>query len=219
MPLKLRGGDSLVKDTDFNSKWDTRMTAKNTVTDDNFQSKFDTRMNSTFQSKFNTALASADVGGGKVLQVKNTLTSSRNSYTATNNNTGNNISPINTSITPSATSSKVWITITITFEMHHDTVFELRRNNTVIGRNTATTARYSGTFLPSYDVDNGSTPRTNTYTYLDSPNTTSAITYKLYCHSASGSNQTLRLNRSMNNAGADNHEIATSSMTLMEIGA
>jgi archaellin len=207
MPLKLRGGDALVKDTDFNSKWDTRMTAKNTVTDANFQSKFD------------TALASADVGGGKVLQVKNTLTSSRNSYTATNNNVGTNISPLNTAITPSATSSKVWITITITFEMHHDTVFELYRNSTVIGRNTASSSRFSGTFLPSYDVDNGSTPRTNTYTYLDSPNTTSAITYKLYCHSASGSNRTLRLNRSMNNAGADNHEIATSSMTLMEIGA
>ena len=162
------------------------------------------------------AITSSDLGtgvGGKVLQVQNTLTSSRNTYTATNDNVGNNIAVLNTTITPSATSSKVWITITITFEMYHDTVFELYRNSTVIGRNTATTARYSGTFLPGYDVDNDSTARTNTYTYLDSPNTTSTITYKLYCHSSNVTNQTLYLNRSVGSAGADNYEIATSSMT------
>lgn len=159
------------------------------------------------------------VGGGAILQVKNTLTSSRNSYTGNNNNVGTNISPINTAITPSATSSKVWITITITFEAGHDTVFELYRNSTVIGRNTASSSRWSGTFIPGYDVDTASTPRTNTYTYLDSPNTTSAITYKLYVHSSNGSNQTFRLNRSFNSAGTDSYEIGTSSMTLMEVGA
>lgn len=206
MPVKIRGSfGSLIRPTNFASELDNH---------------FEDKLDDHFQSKFDTALASADVGGGgKVLQVKNTLTSSRATYTATNNNVGSNISPINTSITPSATSSKVWITITLTFEMHHDTVFELYRNSTVIGRNTASTAIYSGTFLPSYDVDNGSTARTNTYTFLDSPNTTSAITYKLYCHSASTNNRTFYLNRPVNSAGSNNHEIATSSMTLMEIGA
>ena len=159
------------------------------------------------------------VSAGKILQVVNTLTSSTASYLASNDNIGTNISPINTTITPSATSSKVWITITITFEVNHDTVFELYRNSTVIGRNTASSSRWSGTFLPGYDTNTDSTPSTNTYTYLDSPSTTDAITYKLNVHSSNGSNHTLYLNRSISSAGQDSYEIATSSMTLMEVGA
>lgn len=197
MPVKIRGSfGSLIRPTNFGEELDKH-----------------------FLTKYQEAVDAGNIssGGGSILQVVNTLTSSRNSYTATNNNVGSQITPISTTITPSDTSSKVWITITISFECHHDTVFELYRNSTVIGRNTASTARWSGTFLPSYDVDNNSTPRTNTYTYLDSPSTTSATTYKLYVHSSSGGNNTLFLNRSSGSAGADTREVATSSMTLMEV--
>ena len=197
MPVKIRGSfGSLIRPTNFGEELDNHFLTK-------------------YQEAVNAGNISS--GGGSILQVVNTLTSSRNSYTATNNNVGTNISPINTAITPSATSSKVWITITISFEMHQDTVFDLYRNSTAIGRNTASTARWSGTFLPGYDADSNSTPRTNTYTYLDSPNTTSATTYKLYAHSSNGTSRTLYLNRPISNAGADTLEVATSSMTLMEV--
>jgi hypothetical protein len=207
MPVKIRGSfGSLIRPSNFE-----------TELDNHFNSKFQDKLNQEFQSKFDTAISNAEVGGGKILQVKNTLTSSRSSYTTNNNNVGTNISSLNTTITPSSTSSKVWVTITISFEVHHDSVLRLYRNSTIIGRNTGSTARWSGTFLPGYDADSNSTPRTNTYTYLDSPNTTSATTYKLNTLSANGSNHTFYLNRPISSSGGDNLEIATSSMTLMEV--
>jgi hypothetical protein len=159
------------------------------------------------------------IGGGKIIQITNKFTSSEATYSCNNNNVGNPITALNHTITPSATSSKIMVIYNMSFEVHHDSVLRLYRGSTIIGRNTSSTARWSGTFLPGYDADTGSTNRTNTYVYVDSPNTTSAITYKLYTLSSGGSNHTFYLNRTTGSTGGDNHENATSNVTLIEIGA
>ena len=155
------------------------------------------------------------VGGGAILQVVNTLTSSRSTYTGTD--AGTEITPITTSITPSETTSKIWVTITMFYEVHHNTAFRLYRGTTALGRNTASTSRWSNTFASQYDNNQSSTPLSQTWTFLDSPNSTSAQTYSLKVHRTTGTNQTLYLNRCVSSAGADAYEIGTSSMTLMEV--
>ena len=53
--------------------------------------------------------------------------------------------------------------------------------------------------------------------YLDSPSTTSAITYQIYVAQESGS--TVYLNKTTSNANVTYHPRLTSTITLMEVSA
>jgi len=136
--------------------------------------------------------------GGKVLQVVSSTTTAGHdtnstSYTAVTG-TGNSVS-----ITPSATSSKVLIM----------TTFDLRNANS--GANAQATI-----FRDSTDVTGGSVlgfvggdVATNlTLNFLDSPNTTSQVTYKV-AHKSSSSSFNSRFNSSNR----------TATYIAMEIGA
>lgn len=153
--------------------------------------------------------------GGSILQVVNTLTSSRSTYTSSD--AGAEITPLTTSIIPSATTSKVWVTVTMTYEAHHNVAFRLYRGTTPIGRNTASASRWSNTWVHQYDNNQASTPITQTWTFLDSPNSTSAQSYSVRVVRSGATAHVFYLNRCVASAGADNNEIGTSSMTLMEV--
>lgn len=155
------------------------------------------------------------VGGGAILQVVNTLTSSRSTYTSSD--AGVTITPLTTSITPSETTSKVWVTVTMTYEAHQDVGFLLYRGTTPIGRNTASTARHSMTWVHHYDNNQSSTPITQTWTFLDSPYSTSAQSYSVRVQRSNTASHVLYLNRCVASAGQNAYEIGTSSMTLMEV--
>ena len=171
-----------------------------------------------FASQYQEAVDAGDIssGGGSILQVKNTLTSSRSTYTSSD--AGVEITPVTTSITPSATTSKVWVTVTMTYEVHQDVGFLLYRGTTPIGRNTSSAARHSMTWVHPYDNNQSSTPHTQTWTFLDSPNSTSAQSYSVRVkRSVTTASHVLYLNRCINSAGGNGYEIGTSSMTLMEV--
>lgn len=140
---------------------------------------------------------------------------------ATAGQTGSFISSLNTSITPRSSTSKILITYCISYEVHHDTVFRLYRSvggvDTMIGTNVNDSNYWSGIWYPGYDADNSSTPVTNTFMYLDSPSTTSAITYKLMIQSGGIGASTFYLNRSISSAGQQNYEVAISQVFLQEI--
>jgi hypothetical protein len=131
------------------------------------------------------------------------------------------ISDLNTTITPRSTSSKIKITYCITYETYHETTFRLYRNiggagDTLIGLNVNDTNYWSGVWITGYDVDNASTPRTATLIYLDSPNTTSAVTYKLSCQS-SYTSSFIMINRSINSAGQAQYEVGITQVFLEEL--
>jgi len=153
--------------------------------------------------------------GGSILQVKNTTTSSRTSYVG--NAGGTTITPITTTITPSATSSKVFVIVTLTYELHHNAGFRLYRDSTIIGRNSSSTSQWSHTWTTHYDNNQASTPITQTWTFLDAPSSTSALSYSLAVARSGTTNYTLYLNRCQSSAGSNNHENGTSSITLMEV--
>lgn len=160
-----------------------------------------------------------EVGGGKVLQQVYSYTSTRASYSSPTNNVGTTITPVSTTITPTASDSKIMIQLMLTYECNHDNVLRLFRGTTEIGRNSASTARWSGFATIQYDPDNASTPNTHAYHFVDSPATTSAITYSVRCQSSHGGAATFYLNRSGESAGADTREIGISGMILTEISA
>jgi hypothetical protein len=140
-------------------------------------------------------------GGGKVLQVVNAVYStSTSNATSTYADTG-----LTASITPSATSSKVLVIV------HQNGCYKTNGN----ANNALNLALLRGaTSLVTFEQYLGSTLAANYNTvssgttYLDSPSTTSATTYKTQFKNASNTASV-----------AVQADSASSTITLMEIGA
>ena len=115
-------------------------------------------------------LPAAAIGGGKVLQVVSTnsttqFTSNASSYT--------DIPGMSVSITPSATNSKVLVMTDFTADTENNNTnygFQLKRGSTSIGNGS------SGNLVAHMNANEFDTMA---ITFLDSPSTTSATTYKL----------------------------------------
>ena len=131
------------------------------------------------------------------------------------------IAALDTSITPTASDSKILLTFSFCGEGHHDSVFRLFRGNTEIGRTTQSTAQWAGFKPASYDTNSDSTPENYHFVYVDEPATTSAVTYNIRISESNNTNGIFRLNRAVTgtDAGALRYEIGTSQVILMEIGA
>ena len=150
--------------------------------------------------------------GGKLLQVvsvakTDTFSASANSFT--------DITGLSAAITPSASSSKVLIFVDLKVGGAGSQTARLLRGSTVIYAGASASNRPLGfanfVDISTYSVEVGSA------TFLDSPSTTSATTYKIQMISSSA---TYYINRS--NADRDSAQYdprLASSITLIEIGA
>tara|TARA_R100000808_G_scaffold24358_1_gene55960 strand:- start:244 stop:1536 length:1293 start_codon:yes stop_codon:yes gene_type:complete len=155
-------------------------------------------------------LSFADAGGGKCLQVQSTWDDSKTSSTSTGATYY-----ISVNITPSASTSKilVWGMLTLSHSSGSST-----RTGTILKRDSTTFTNsgadwenhFGGSFNPLNSFTHASGP-TQPFLYLDSPNTTSQVTYSLGGQQTGG---TTYYNRS----GSNNVEF-TSSIVVMEIGA
>lgn len=136
---------------------------------------------------------------------------------ATAGSTGSFITDLDTVFTPKFANSLIHIQMCLTYEVHHDTVFRLYRDSTAIGINANDSNYWSGTWLPGYDNDNASTARTNHFFYIDTPNTTSEITYRLMIQSAGIGASSFYLNRTIGAVGQANYEVGISQIIIQEI--
>lgn len=133
------------------------------------------------------------------------------------------ISDLNITITPRSTSSKIKVTFNLFFEVaqQYNIVFRLYRNiggagDVLIGMNANDGNTWAGTWIAGYDANDDSTPTNGYYSYLDSPSTTSAVTYKLVCWSSSAA-VTFYLNRSYSSTGVAGYEVGISQSFAEEI--
>ena len=163
------------------------------------------------------------VSGGKILQVVSNHVDTIASYLidSATPDTTQQIAALDTSITPTASDSKILVTFSFCGEGHFNNVWRLYRGSTEIGRTTQSTSQWAGFKPANYDGDISTTPTNYHFVYVDSPATTSAITYNIRAAESTNRNFYFRLNRSYNgtNAGALQYEIGTSQVILMEIGA
>jgi hypothetical protein len=144
----------------------------------------------------------APAGGGKVLQVVNAVFSSETDINSTTfADTG-----LTASITPASASNKVFVIISA----------PMLKNNAIAANGANTRIVRDATTLASYTEVNLATGTTISnsaifgMTYLDSPNTTSATTYKLqFASAATGTNNHARICSGNSSA----------IITLLEIGA
>ena len=163
----------------------------------------------------NLSFASA-AAGGKILQVLQTFKADTTSYQGNSQTSWVDISGMSVSITPTSASSKILIIFSVSISQETDdrnNSVRLLRNSTNICIGTSGTNRNAAIIIKT---------RANkfmecyTQTFLDSPNTTSATTYKLqWAAEGSGGARYIYLNR----IGQSTDVGAVSSITVMEVAA
>ena len=161
----------------------------------------------TSVSPYKVKWATPAGGGGKVLQV---LSTAVNTFQSINSATYVDFTNFTLTITPSASTSKVLIFISVNgWDAQSQTVANPIRIALRNGSNTVLNNPYDWYAPVSNSTTSPKAPNgLVSQSYLDSPATTSAVTYKV-----SG------LNTSAPGSGFFMNNGATSSMTIMEIGA
>tara|TARA_B100001769_G_scaffold5595_1_gene4098 strand:- start:2638 stop:3216 length:579 start_codon:yes stop_codon:yes gene_type:complete len=166
--------------------------------------------NVTFPANATCSGTATGFGGGKILQVIQTF---KNDTASTNSGTFADISGLTVTITPSATSSKILYTGGLYLAgSSSESNFRLKRTiggtATDIGVSSVLDDDADGSFAHG----GGSRYDGHAWEFLDSPNTTSAITYGIRWRVHSG---TTYLNRTWD----ANWFHGASAITVMEVGA
>jgi len=171
----------------------------------------------TADSSTSTGLKwAAPASGGKVLQVVSTTKSDTFSTSST---TFTDITGLSVSITPSAVSSKVLVFYDVFFMGEASVnwpLIRLMRDTTAIkiGDASGTIIRATG----GNEHANDYAPKPNTAgSFLDTPATTSALTYKMQIIRTGGSGNVFV--NIPNSSSEDNRGRYASTITVMEIGA
>ena len=146
---------------------------------------------------------------GHVIQVVSTT---KNDAASTTSTSFADISGLSVSITPSSSSSKILVLVNVMLGSTADAGIKLVRNSTDIAIGTGASAWNTlGQSAPSPSNDLTYAPQHSSISHLDSPSTTSAVTYKI--QGRTNGSGTLYINR---RAIADSF-IGASSITVMEI--
>ena len=157
-------------------------------------------------------------GTGKILQVVQTFKTDITSGSGSQG-TFQDISGLSVSITPTSSSNKILITFSVQFGAGSTGTpvgIRLERGGTGIGIADASSTRNRCTVAEQTTYSNANnTVRLATSQFLDSPNTTSSVTYNL----AIVSSASWYINRSEEFSDGTNHSVGTSFITAMEVAA
>ena len=156
------------------------------------------------------------IGGGKVGQVVQTHFTTQSQMSSSSFAA---ISGCTVDITPSATSSKVFVMISLCSGVNGASYgfFKLYRDSTVIGSGSDSSNRIGCNFsISQNDGDNTSDGvKQVNYQYLDSPSSTSALTYTV--QASTFSNSTITYNKTPDNSDNGRTAQASSVITVIEV--
>jgi len=126
------------------------------------------------------------------------------------------VSGLSVSITPSSTSSKILILAQVACSVASNGVFVyLVRGSTLICQADADGSRARASSMTMQAQEHYTD--TSVLNFLDSPSTTSQITYGIKLGHSSGSTRTVYVNRPDNNTNSNNYARTTSTITVMEV--
>lgn len=172
----------------------------------------------------NNAVTAAKRGAGAILQVvQNHVTGT--SSQSLSQNTVTNITNLNVSITPKASTSDMLIYVMWHGELSdtpHNTLFGLKRDTTAIGN--AASSGNRGTGIGNINIgyggdDDVSTIDSAKYQFFDTgrPSGTSQITYHATIKNSQSGGVTLVNGRTINNANSAGYELCPCSITIFEV--
>jgi len=170
-----------------------------------------------------TDTLATSVTRGTILQVKNAIKTDTASNSST---TPADISGLTISITPSSSSNKILFRgyVSLGTQLNGSGILKIFRDSTEIGKSTADSTAANNSTAAIKILNAGSTTTTGRnqiwqvqFEVLDTPNTTSAVTYK--CQFAEiHINAAIYVNRSYSGTSSDKHGVI-SSVTAMEVAA
>jgi len=166
-------------------------------------------------SKLTGQVPDANAPSGSVIQIVSTNYTTRTVISQTTSVI--DMTGMTVSITPTSASNKILVLINLAFNSPEgqNIIGFLNRNGTLIGQST-TSGAIQAFFGMSTANDGNYRMWSASGNFLDSPATTSAITYKLQSRAASGTS-TLYLNGTGRNSADD--ALGSSTITVMEIAA
>ena len=154
---------------------------------------------------------------GMVLQVVSAIRSEPSSASITTAGDFVGLTGLSATITPSATSSKILVLASVSYAprsvtQNSRTFYRLMRDSTPIGNGDTASSRTSA-FTGLYLNSDGDVVQ-DTANYLDSPNTTSAVTYSVQ-GTSSASSDSIVINRSSTDADLLGRARTASYITLL----
>jgi len=159
-------------------------------------------------------------GAGKIFQVKQAV---KTDTASSNTATFADLSGLSVSITPASSSNKILVSCNIHVSGRQDSfqAFKVFRDSTAIGLGTAGSSNQTNASFGTQCINTGSAQyglRTGNFEFLDSPSSTSALTYKIQWASVYQS-YTSYINRPYSVNDQTFNTYASSSITLYEVGA
>tara|TARA_Y100001937_G_scaffold20471_1_gene28543 strand:+ start:714 stop:1748 length:1035 start_codon:yes stop_codon:yes gene_type:complete len=149
---------------------------------------------------------------GTVLQVVNSIKT--DTLASSGAGSWNDIG-LSVAITPRSTSSKIVVFVSVSGALNNsNTWLKIVRDSTDLGLGDAGGSRLRCTFGNLYQYGDANIMKTHSYQLLDSPSSTSELTYKVQVRSAAN---TYYINRSVNDTDSVDHGRASSTITLMEV--
>ena len=170
----------------------------------------------TWQNTGGTEVANSTLGTGKILQVVSTLKT--DAYTTTSS-TFTTVTGLTASITPTSATSKVLIFAQVNMSLTTYSVFaRLSGGNTSTYLGDAAGSRVPSAIAIQADNDNPfwRTQFSVPLMYLDSPATTSSVTYGVDVRIGTGA---VYVNRSQDDSDSVNNGRTASTITVMEVSA
>jgi len=155
---------------------------------------------------------------GHILQTVSTTKTDTWTYTGAN---FQDVTGLAATITPMSTSSKILVQVHVNFSgtlRYWGAI--LLRGSTQIGGGTAEGNRPSVSVSSEANQDETNDEyimRNSSFSFLDSPSTTSATTYKVQIGNTHETNSTVFVNRSENDSNAAYGHRGSSTITLMEV--
>ena len=157
-------------------------------------------------------------GGGGIIQVKQTVKTDITTGTFSGTNY---VDVCTVDITPTSSSSKILVSCSISVDTsgnHNATVGQFFRDSTAICKADASSSMSRGSFalesspvsfkLPLYSMQ-----------FLDSPSTSSAVTYKISIQDGNGDGANYFINRGASSPDGANNALGVSMITVMEVSA
>lgn len=162
-----------------------------------------------------TTVPSAKMPTGSVLQVLSAKKT--DSQSVASEDSFADITGLSIAITPRSTSSKIFVSCNVSHSSTQNgtgIAFKVLRGSTVLGGSEG--SRTSVSFFGGPVASDANMAQTAGFNHLDSPNSTSALTYKVQT-SGFNAGVTWYINTNATRNGQVYDDIATSSITVMEV--
>jgi hypothetical protein len=171
------------------------------------------------QIKVNSIVPVGGLSGGAnggIIQIKqafkgDTFTTTSGSFV--------DVTGLSVSITPSSNSNKILVQVNLCGQGRPDyarNIPRLVRDSTPIGNSTDPGSRIAG-FGQMYQGEDGNNVATTSIEFLDSPATTSSVTYKVQIVNGNNSGDVMCINRSYDDGSSSTGHRYSSSITVMEV--